>query len=142
VTPTSSDEVCEHDHPVLRLELDRNLDAPALARAAVARFCDGQRLVETTMATLKLLVSEIVTNAVVHPDVSPPGTIGLYGRIGRASIRIEVSDSGEGFDHRPRDPRRQTGGFGLYLLDKESSSWGVDHAPHTVVWFEVDTATQ
>ncbi len=93
------------------------------------------------MATLKLLVSEIVTNAVLHPDVGPPSTIGLYGRIEPGSIRIEVADSGGGFEYRPRDPSRGTGGFGLYLLDKAATSWGVDRAPHTVVWFEVDTAT-
>lgn len=121
----------------LRLELARDADAPALARAAVAGFCDGQKFSSGTMATLRLLVSEIVTNAVVHPDVDPSGEIELRARIDGDAVRIEVSDAGPGFVPVARDPRRLSGGYGLYLLEKASARWGVTGTPRTTVWFEV-----
>jgi anti-sigma regulatory factor (Ser/Thr protein kinase) len=84
-----------------------------------------------------LLVSEIVTNAVVHPEVDPPGKVELFAQLGKEVIRVEVSDQGTGFTPRKRNPGQLGGGFGLYLLDKESARWGVESTPHTKVWFEV-----
>jgi anti-sigma regulatory factor (Ser/Thr protein kinase) len=142
VKPKSPQPVRENDRPVLKLELERNPDAPALARSAVVGFCHEQEFSPSTMATLTLLVSEIVTNAVIHPKADPPGTVGLYARINRNTVRVEVSDRGEGFTPTPRDPSPTAGGYGLYLLEKEASSWGVDQAPHTTVWFELATAAE
>jgi anti-sigma regulatory factor (Ser/Thr protein kinase) len=131
------DPAREADRPVLRLQLERNVEAASLARAAVLGFCEGRELSPGTIATLMLLTSEIVTNAVIHPDVDPPGLIGLYVRLNRDTVRIEVSDTGSGFTPQPRDPSRLQGGYGLYLVEKESKRWGVDQTPHTSVWFEV-----
>ena len=49
--------------------------------------------------------------------------------------RIEVLDRGPGFDP---DPHRTEPGFGLRLLEKLASRWGVERGAGTVVWFEVD----
>jgi anti-sigma regulatory factor (Ser/Thr protein kinase) len=89
------------------------------------------------MATLTLLVSEIVTNAVIHPEVDPPGMIEFQAQSGEAVIRVEVSDQGSGFLPKPRDRDRPKGGFGLFLLDKQAVRWGVESVPRTTVWFEV-----
>jgi anti-sigma regulatory factor (Ser/Thr protein kinase) len=131
------DAAREDDRPALRLQLERNEEAASLARAAVLGFCEGRELAPVTIATLTLLTSETVTNAVIHPDVDPPALIGLYARFGRDTIRIEVSDQGSGFIPPRRDPNRREGGYGLYLVDKESERWGVEQAPHTIVWFEL-----
>lgn len=133
----------EHDEdaPVLRVELKSDLDAPALARAAVNGFLRGADMQSTTLATLTLLVSEIVTNAVIHPDVAPADKIDLYARVARGLVRVEVTNRGRGFTPTPRDPAQIGGGYGLYLLDKASSRWGVEVHQHTTVWFELaDTA--
>ena len=131
--------VREDDRVVLQLELERNFETPALARAAIAGFCEDRDFSPSTMATLTLLVSEVVTNAVIHPDVEPPGIVGIYARLDEERVRVEVSDPGQRFTPEPRDPSRLEGGYGLYLLEKEAASWGVDPEPRTTVWFEVAT---
>jgi anti-sigma regulatory factor (Ser/Thr protein kinase) len=128
------------DAPVLRLDLRQDPEAPALARAAITALCAESDIDATTVATVTLLVSEIVTNAVIHPDVKQPSTIGLLARIAQGAIRVEVTDRGAGFTPRPRDPARVGGGYGLYLLDKVAARWGVETGPGTTVWFDVATA--
>lgn len=132
-----SDATREGDCPVLALEFKRNPMAPSLARAAILGFCQDREFSPSTMATITLLVSEIVTNAVIHPDVDPPGMIGFNAHCGEALVRVEVSDQGYGFTPKPRAPDQLEGGYGLYLLDKEALRWGIESAPHTTVWFEV-----
>jgi anti-sigma regulatory factor (Ser/Thr protein kinase) len=137
----SKDAVREDDVPVLELQLERTSEAPSLARAAVAGFSDDRGLSPSTISTLVLLVSEIVTNAVIHPDADLPGMISLCARLDHGTVRIEVSDPGSGFTPSPRDPDHLAGGYGLYLLDKQSARWGVEPTPRTRVWFELDTAS-
>lgn len=127
----------ERDPSTLELELERSVDAPSVARAAIVGFCQDSDSSPSTIATVMLLVSEIVTNAVVHPDVDPPGKVELFAQLGKEIIRVEVSDEGTGFTPRKRNPGQLGGGFGLYLLEKESVRWGVESSPHTKVWFEV-----
>jgi anti-sigma regulatory factor (Ser/Thr protein kinase) len=137
VTAGSRDAVSRDDPSLLQLELERNDEAAGIARAAITGFSQDKDIPPGSMATLVLLTSEVVTNAVIHPDVDPPGVIGLCARIDQDTVRIEVTDAGSGFTPRPRDPNRLEGGFGLYLVAKESERWGVEQAPQTTVWFEV-----
>jgi serine/threonine-protein kinase RsbW len=85
------------------------------------------------LATLRLLISEIVTNAVRHGGHHEPVEL-------RASwnsvVRVEVIDHGEGFTPHPRtgeidDP----GGFGLFLVGRLADQWGVETNEGTRVWF-------
>ncbi len=129
----------QEDASVLRLALEQSPEAPALGRAAITGFLEHRGIDSTVLATLTLLVSEIVTNAVVHPDVDEPNKIDLYARITPELIRVEVTDRGSGFTPRPRDPAQIGGGYGLHLVDKASSRWGVDTGDDTTVWFELTT---
>jgi anti-sigma regulatory factor (Ser/Thr protein kinase) len=133
-----SSETQPHDEKsVLELELDHNREAPSLARAAIAGFSENRDLDAATLATLTLLVSEIVTNAVIHPDVEPPGAIRLAARIAKGRIRVEVTDEGSGFSPQPRDPARSDRGYGLFLLEHQASAWGVERQSGNTVWFEL-----
>lgn len=38
---------------------------------------------------------------------------------------------------RRREPDSLSDGYGLYLLDKAASSWGVERTGGTTVWFEL-----
>jgi anti-sigma regulatory factor (Ser/Thr protein kinase) len=87
-----------------------------------------------------LLVSEIVTNAVIHPDVKPSARVRVRARVTRGIIRVEIKDQGSGFTPRPRDASRSQGGYGLYLLDDEALRWGVRQHDGNTVWFEVSSA--
>jgi anti-sigma regulatory factor (Ser/Thr protein kinase) len=81
-----------------------------------------------------LLVSELVTNAVVHAR----GPICLTVHTDAHWVRIEVEDSG----HRRPVLRAATldavDGRGLLVVDKLATDWGTEQrATHKVVWFEI-----
>ncbi len=84
-----------------------------------------------------LLVSEIVSNAVRHSGAPADSTIDLQTSISASAVRIEITDAGEGFTPRPRDPERLGAGYGLYLLEESATSWGVERGRGTTVWFEL-----
>lgn len=135
---TLSSETQRYDEqPELELELEQNREAPSQARAAIAGFTENRDLDAATLATLTLLVSEIVTNAVIHPDLETAGGIRLAARIAAGVIRVEVTDEGNGFTPQARDPERADRGYGLYLLDKQASAWGVERHSGNTVWFEL-----
>src|SRR5262249_25610717 len=83
-----------------------------------------------------LLASELVTNAVVHPE-HRDDSIGLRigADIGRA--RVEGADSGGGFD--PTGPRKgnAVGGRGLMVVDRGAVCWGTTRDDRFRVWFEL-----
>jgi anti-sigma regulatory factor (Ser/Thr protein kinase) len=125
------------DGAVLELDLEQSREAPSVARAAVAGLADDFQIEGTTLARLTLLVSEIVTNAVLHSGAGPQTVIRLCVRIAPQLIRVEVTDAGRGFTPGKRDPTRPTDGYGLFLLEKESKRWGVERSGGTRVWFEL-----
>jgi anti-sigma regulatory factor (Ser/Thr protein kinase) len=87
--------------------------------------------------TAQLLVTELVANCIRHADMDPrDGQIVLYGRMAVDHVRIEVADTGAGFDP---DDDEATPGLGLRLLDKLATSWGTAHSERGFrVWFEID----
>ena len=86
--------------------------------------------------TVCLLVSEIVTNAIRHAGMSDGDRLVLAARLTDDWARIEIRDSGPGFDP---DIRPGAAGYGLRMLDMLASRWGVDRGdPGTRVWFEID----
>jgi anti-sigma regulatory factor (Ser/Thr protein kinase) len=122
----------------LRLMLERDRQAPSLARAAVRRFCEERKLGASEGATLTLLVSELVSNAVRHSDASPASAVLLSVSLGeRGELRVEVTDRGNGFSAAVHDPAEGPGGYGLYLVDAHARRWGVDREGGTRVWFEL-----
>jgi len=133
-----SSETPSHDEQsALELDLEHSREAPSMARAAISAFSENRDLDAATLATLTLLVSEVVTNAVIHPDVEPPCGIRLAARITEGRIRVEVSDEGSGFEPKPRDPERSDRGYGLYLLEQQAAAWGVEQHSGNTVWFEL-----
>ena len=120
---------------VFESELTRGLDAPAVARRLVADWF-APALSEGTLAAARLLVSEIVTNAVRHGR----GTIMLRARLFEDRLLVEVMDQGGGFEPKARErdiKRLGVGGWGFSIVDAESSRWGV--CPGSAhVWFELE----
>jgi anti-sigma regulatory factor (Ser/Thr protein kinase) len=124
----------------LEIELPAGRAAPAMARRAVDGLAD--RLSDQERSTLHLLVSELVTNAVLHAGVTGEGgSVLLHVDVGGRGIRVEVRDQGRGFTKKrpaPRAPGR--GGYGLFLVEQMATRWGVHGAPGARVWFELDRA--
>jgi anti-sigma regulatory factor (Ser/Thr protein kinase) len=81
-----------------------------------------------------LLVSELVTNAVVHA----PGRISLSVHADAHWVRIEVQDQEPGPPTARAATRDELNGRGLGVVDKLATDWGTEQrATHKVVWFEI-----
>lgn len=107
------------------------------ARRAVERLAGGVE--DRLLQDLRLLVSEVVTNAIRHAGLSPSDAIELRISVDRTRVRVEVHDAGPGFEP-PDAPRTiyQESGFGLFLVDRLADRWGVTTDEGTTVWFEID----
>jgi anti-sigma regulatory factor (Ser/Thr protein kinase) len=111
---------------------------PAAARQARVAL-HGAHLPEDLRHTVDLLATELIANAVRHADLGPGQQITFAARFVGDFIRVEVHDPGPGFDP---ERSREGKGFGLRMVDKLASRWGVEAGPGTRVWFEVDRRTR
>jgi anti-sigma regulatory factor (Ser/Thr protein kinase) len=120
-----------HEH------LPKDPGSAACAREVLSRLT-GQ-VGERTLADAKLLVTELVANAVQH--VTEDGNISLDVIWERGTLRVGVGDPGHGFDPQPRRPDSpKDSGWGLHFVDKLSDRWAVEVAGEARVWFEMRTA--
>jgi anti-sigma regulatory factor (Ser/Thr protein kinase) len=94
----------------------------------------GDELEPEELDRAKLVVSELVNNAVLHGE----GSIELLVDLDEHRLQIEVIDEGQGFEHIAREiPFEELTGRGLVLVDAEASRWGV-HEGTTHVWAELE----
>ena len=94
------------------------------------------------LGDMQLLVTEIVANCVRHGGVGEEGEIDLLVNVSDGVVRVEVRDTGIQADPRLRTPDLSGGGgFGMVLVERMSSAWGVDHEPNVVMWFELPLGT-
>jgi serine/threonine-protein kinase RsbW len=112
-------------------------EAAAAARHALDGLSDDRR--DGRMRDVRLLVSELVTNAVRHANLASGDVIELVIEIADQTLRVEVHDPGGGFvpSAPSPDPARPSG-WGLYLVAELADRWGVDSEDTTLVWFELD----
>ena len=122
------------------IDLPADLRSPALARRHVAGILHGRQH-EALLDDALLLVSELVTNAVVHAGTSVHLSIDTTDD---DSIRIEVTDRSPGTTPMLRSaasPDTSAGGRGLVLLNALATSWGTSHlASEKSVWFTLGAA--
>lgn len=115
------------------------LPQTSVAPASARRLIDRVGLRPEVAMNARLLVSELVANAVRH--VVGKGEIGMHVAVINDSLRVEVIDPGDGFVPRSRDADSPLGsGWGLHLVNELSDRWGVDPSGPTRVWFEIDDA--
>jgi len=132
-----ADRVDARYGPRIEVDLDSGLDAAAEARAAIG-LLDGMADPDL-LDDVRLLVSEVVTNAVRHAGAPPDVKIRLTVSVADDIVRAEVRDGGRGFQPSPRDaPQLEAGGWGLHLVDRLASRWGVERGQPARVWFEVE----
>jgi anti-sigma regulatory factor (Ser/Thr protein kinase) len=116
----------------LDFALPRDPSAAAFARRELRRrFAGG--LPEPILDKLCLVVSELVTNAVVHGH----GAIRLRLHVDAGEVWGEVIDAGGGFEYalRAAGPTAPSG-RGLLIVDRLTARWGV-HEGTTHVWFKM-----
>jgi anti-sigma regulatory factor (Ser/Thr protein kinase) len=117
------------------LTLQSDPTAPRRARQALHEA----RLPEDLQHTVDLLATELIANAVRHADLEAHQQITFAARFLGDFIRVEIHDPGPGFDV---EQAKQGKGFGLRMVDKLASRWGVEADSGTRVWFEVDRRTR
>ena len=123
---------------VTSLQLPPDHAAAARARRFVSDTLRGWGY-DDAIPDAQLLVSELVTNAVLHARSATRVTVERGG----TTIRVSVEDDS------PAQPRlRELGpeavtGRGLLLVDRIARRWGVDPRDEgKCVWFEVDGRTR
>ena len=125
---------------VTEFEIAGGPQAPLSARAKLTETYDD-RLDEPVVDNMRLLVSELVTNCVVHGGVDgggDGGRIRVRTAVGSESVRTEVCHDGPAFMAPTESPDLDSpGGLGLFLVEQMSHSWGIDDSRETCVWFEL-----
>ena len=103
------------------------------ARRAVADLlleADREDLVDTA----SLLVSEVVTNALLHAGTP----IDLVASVGDEGLRVEVGDGSSHFPVRRRYAATAGTGRGMMMLESLVDDWGVArHGDGKTVWFQL-----
>ena len=124
--------------PTMSVEFEPGATAAGEARAALASL-DG-RIDGGVLDDIRLLVSELVTNSVRHSEAARD-LVRLAVLSRGDTVRVEVSDGGHGFRPTARTKAQdEAGGWGLHLVDRLASRWGVERGRPVRVWFEIDAA--
>ncbi|MFE3601995.1 SpoIIE family protein phosphatase [Streptomyces sp. NPDC059096] len=86
----------------------------------------------------ELMVSEILTNVLVHTDGDALLVAEARGEHGARRLRIEVADTSDDLPHRRRPGELASSGRGLVLLELLADAWGVDpRGEGKCTWFEL-----
>ena len=110
------------------------------ARERVIELAE-QFVAESRIADLRLVISEVITNAVRHGG---SGDMLVAVTPKQGYLCVQVTDTGDGFAPRPRafEPD-DDGGFGLFLVERLTRRWGLTREDsNTRVWFEFDFAAE
>jgi anti-sigma regulatory factor (Ser/Thr protein kinase) len=122
----------------LEYELTGGPYAVTAARLALSDI--DEHVDESIAFDVRLLVSELVTNSVRHAQIGPEDSINLRVDIGAGAVRVEVADSGPGFDPPPQEQTAEAAresGWGLFFVTQLADRWGVDRDEGRV-WFEIE----
>ncbi|GAA4796313.1 SpoIIE family protein phosphatase [Streptomyces ziwulingensis] len=85
-----------------------------------------------------LLLSETLTNVLVHTDADALVLAEVTGAPGERRIRVEVTDNGDDLPHKRRPGEMASSGRGLMLIELLADEWGV--APRgegKSIWFDL-----
>ncbi|MFE1011361.1 SpoIIE family protein phosphatase [Streptomyces sp. NPDC058794] len=137
------------DSPVIRTPVRRTMLTVAQAepeRIATAREHLRDLLhdwpSEDQLDASVLLLSEMLTNVLVHTDADALLVAEVTGEPGERRIRVEVTDSGDDLPHKRRPGEMASSGRGLMLVEMLADEWGV--APRgdgKSIWYEVYEST-
>jgi anti-sigma regulatory factor (Ser/Thr protein kinase) len=119
-------------------DLPRSLEAPGLGRHLLTRALE--EVSEPALQDILLVLTELVTNSVRHSPAGPERAVEVGLTIDHGMLTLEVCDPGWGIDTDivPEPRGLEGGGWGLVLVDRLSTRWGVRANDHMCVWAEFD----
>lgn len=125
-----------------KLQADLRLPAEPASLASARRFtesCLGKWKLSHLTDTLNLLVTELVTNAVVHGGTEAD----LKLLLDSARLRVEVRDGSSAQPKLKNYSTTATTGRGMQIVDALADRWGTRQEEHgKVVWLEFDVRSQ
>ncbi len=117
----------------VRTTLPSAVTTPAAARA-LARDAVERGRATVRIDDVALVVSELVTNAVLHGD----GDVTLDVVVAPDTVRVEVADRDPGLPGASYAAADAESGRGLLLVSKIARDWGVrQEEPGKVVWADL-----
>jgi hypothetical protein len=85
-----------------------------------------------------LMVSEMVTNVLVHTDGDALLTARATGPVGSRTLHVEVTDVSDELPHKRRPGEMASSGRGLLLMEMLAHKWGVDpRGEGKSIWFDL-----
>lgn len=124
-------------HKVISRSFPADRTAPAAARRALEDL--SATIGDDLSGDIRLLVSEVVTNSVLH---GPAAEVVLQVWTSDDLVRVAVIDQGAGFEPQDRPTGGDRSGWGLMMVDRLADRWGVEVGSGTEVWFEMRRAAE
>src|SRR6266487_1341717 len=123
-------------YPSVHVCLPSDSRAAGAARRSM-RLLEGY-VPEETIEDVNLLVTELVSNSVKHASLMGEQEIQVDANPTERQIRVEVTNPGGAQVANKLPEKAQESGWGLLLVTKVASRWGVVTNGRTQVWFEID----
>jgi serine phosphatase RsbU (regulator of sigma subunit)/anti-sigma regulatory factor (Ser/Thr protein kinase) len=93
---------------------------------------------EEQIDAAELMVSEMLTNVLVHTDGDALLRAEACGEHGKRRLRVEVADISDEPPHRRHPGELASSGRGLVLMENLADAWGVDpQGQGKCIWFEL-----
>ncbi|MFJ5547224.1 SpoIIE family protein phosphatase [Streptomyces sp. NPDC093225] len=84
----------------------------------------------------ELMVSEMVTNVLLHTDGDAMLLAEAVGELGRRRLRVEVADGSDELPHMRHPNEMSSSGRGVLLMEMLADDWGVDpRGEGKSIWF-------
>ena len=118
--------------------------APTAATQARTEVTErlASRLGASVLEDVRLLVTELITNALRHGKLTPGDRVSVKASVDDGVVRIEVArPRATTAMSRPASQDRAVAATGSILVEQLAKRWGVDRRDGTVVWCELAPGT-
>jgi anti-sigma regulatory factor (Ser/Thr protein kinase) len=122
----------------LRL-VDLQVRCDEFAPAAARRALDALESFGRVIGDLRLIASELVTNAILYSGCTVEDEIAMCLERTDDHLLLSVLDPGRSAQSArvAVDEQRASGGVGLFIVEQLASRWGADRSDRYRVWAEV-----
>ncbi|MER0245353.1 SpoIIE family protein phosphatase [Streptomyces sp. HSW2009] len=125
----------------------RRRTAITVAQAQPERLAEARQQLRQTLhdwsnddqvESAVLLLSEMITNVLVHTDGDALVIAEVSGAHGSRRLRLDVADASDELPHRRHPGELASSGRGLLLMEMLADDWGVDpRGEGKCIWFEL-----